>query len=338
MINVVRTKRIIRQTHSINNNNNNNNNMKYMLTKILGNNNNNTYNNHNHGINNQNNSFHTTTSMFYAYQNKKGKAERAINRGKSKFKLRNKNKGKEDSNNDSKSVFFNKNDEAVAEEAALMTKNIVVDDGILAGSGIKILERNQFLPPKQDDMEVLDKPIYKLYMLYNALEEDLGWEQDLQNELEERQMHINRHKRMHAWFENNINNKLTNHIMQDGKKVKAEKLVYETIVQLKFEHDKDYESVLSEAIFNTTPEMEVRYMRLGAQRHPVPFPLNSKRKLSLALKWLVAAARSGNLNGFSNNFTNELLLASQNKGSAVKRCEDMHKLAFQGQPYAHFRW
>ena len=45
-----------------------------------------------------------------------------------------------------------------------MTKNIVVDDGILAGSGIKILERNQFLPPKQDDMEVLDKPIYKLYM------------------------------------------------------------------------------------------------------------------------------------------------------------------------------
>ena len=70
----------------------------------------------------------------------------------------------------------------------------------------------------------------------------------------------------------------------------------------------------------------------------MPFPLNSKRKLSLALKWLVAAARSGNLNGFSNNFTNELLLASQNKGSAVKRCEDMHKLAFQGQPYAHFRW
>ena len=86
MINVVRTKRIIRQMHSINNNNNNNN-MKYMLTKILGNNNNNTYNNHNHGINNQSNSFHTTTSMFYAYQKKKGKAERAINRGKSKFKM-----------------------------------------------------------------------------------------------------------------------------------------------------------------------------------------------------------------------------------------------------------
>ena len=107
-------------------------------------------------------------------------------------------------------------------------------------------------------------------------------------------MHINRHKRMHAWFENNINNKLTNHIMQDGKKVKAEKLVYETIVQLKFEHDKDYESVLSEAIFNTTPEMEVRYMRLGAQRHPVPFPLISNVNLGLQWNWLLLVVKGGN--------------------------------------------
>ncbi len=286
------------------------------------------------GSNNSNNgySYHTTTAV-----SKKTKAELGINRF--------------DSMKSRKERLFGLRSEVVEDEIKFPTnlKNVsgvnkhnsakVVDDGgILAGTGIKILEKNHFKPPKQDDMEILDRPIYKLYMLYNALEEELGWEQDLQNELAERQMHINRHKRLHSWFENNIVKKLTNHIMQDGKKVKAEKLLYKAITKLKYEHDKDFESVISEAIFNTTPEMEVRYMRLGAQRHPVPFPLNSKRKISLAMKWLVAAARNGNQNGFVNNFTNELLQASQNKGSAVKRCEEMHKLAFLGQPYAHFRW
>ena len=154
-------------------------------------------------------------------------------------------------------------------------------------------------------MEVLEKPIYKLYMLYNAMDEELAWAQDIEDEVSEKEMHVNRLRRMDEWFSENVMRKLTNHVMLDGKKSKAETLIFKTVSQLKFEHDADFESVLSEAIFNVTPEMEVRHVRMGAQRYPVPFPLSSKRKLNMGLKWLVAAARNGNQNGFSNNFTHE---------------------------------
>ena len=226
----------------------------------------------------------------------------------------------------------------IADEKNKAKNRVALDDNILAGSGIKVFERNEFYPPAKKDMEVLEKPIYKLYMLYNAMDEELAWAQDIEDEVSEKEMHVNRLRRMDEWFSENVMRKLTNHVMLDGKKSKAETLIFKTVSQLKFEHDADFESVLSEAIFNVTPEMEVRHVRMGAQRYPVPFPLSSKRKLNMGLKWLVAAARNGNQNGFSNNFTHELLQASKNKGAAVKRCEDVHKLAFSGQAYTQFRW
>jgi len=137
---------------------------------------------------------------------------------------------------------------------------------------------------------------------------------------------------------NMIYNKLVNKLMLDGKKTISEKIVQDALKILKDSHKVDpYETLLT-AVDNVSPFIEVRSIRLGGTKHPVPIPVKPKRQLGLALKWIVDSARSSSGNKMSEKLANEILLASQEKGNSVKRCTELHKLAMANRAYSSFRW
>lgn len=141
--------------------------------------------------------------------------------------------------------------------------------------------------------------------------------------------------------------KLINKVMKDGKKTVAEKIVYEAFKTLK-EKGLDPVSTFEKALENITPKMEVRPRRVGGASYMVPLEVRGSRRQSLALTWLVAAARKRSAKDFENKPKNkplmiaklsiEILEASQGTGDAVSKREQMHKMADANRAFAHFRW
>ena len=135
-----------------------------------------------------------------------------------------------------------------------------------------------------------------------------------------------------------IYSKLVNRLMYDGKKTLAEKIMKNSIEILKDGSDVDpYETLLS-GVENASPFLEVRSIRLGGTKHFVPVPVKPERQVSLALKWIVESARAQSGNSMSEKLANEIVLASNDKGNAVKRCNELHKLAMANRAYSNFRW
>ena len=135
-----------------------------------------------------------------------------------------------------------------------------------------------------------------------------------------------------------IYSKLVNRLMYDGKKTLAEKIMKNSIEIMKDGSDVDpYETLLS-GVENASPFLEVRSIRLGGTKHFVPVPVKPERQVSLALKWIVESARAQSGNSMSEKLANEIVLASNDKGNAVKRCNELHKLAMANRAYSNFRW
>ena len=135
-----------------------------------------------------------------------------------------------------------------------------------------------------------------------------------------------------------IYSKLVNRLMYDGKKTLAEKIMKNSIEIMKDGSDVDpYETLLS-GVENASPFLEVRSIRLGGTKHFVPVPVKPERQVSLALKWIVESARAQSGNSMSEKLANENVLASNDKGNAVKRCNELHKLAMANRAYSNFRW
>lgn len=135
-----------------------------------------------------------------------------------------------------------------------------------------------------------------------------------------------------------IYSKLVNRLMYDGKKTLAEKIMKNSIEIMKDGSDVDpYETLLS-GVENASPFLEVRSIRLGGTKHFVPVPVKPERQVSLALKWIVESARAQSGNCMSEKLANEIVLASNDKGNAVKRCNELHKLAMANRAYSNFRW
>ena len=135
-----------------------------------------------------------------------------------------------------------------------------------------------------------------------------------------------------------IYSKLVNRLMYDGKKTLAEKIMKNSIKIMKDGSDVDpYETLLS-GVENASPFLEVRSIRLGGTKHFVPVPVKPERQVSLALKWIVESARAQSGNCMSEKLANEIVLASNDKGNAVKRCNELHKLAMANRAYSNFRW
>ena len=139
-------------------------------------------------------------------------------------------------------------------------------------------------------------------------------------------------------FKSIIIPKLINSIMYDGKKVVAEKIVYEAIDKIKTKTKEEPINIFNEAINNIKPTVEVRSRRVGGATYQVPVEVKSKRAQALAIRWLVDASRKRKDKHMSDKIFNELYDAYEKKGSAVKKREDIHKMAESNKAFAHFRW
>ena len=132
--------------------------------------------------------------------------------------------------------------------------------------------------------------------------------------------------------------KFVNFVMFDGKKSTAEKIIYSALEQIKTKTKGDPIKIFNDAVNNIRPNLEVRSRRVGGATYQVPVEVKTKRSQTLALKWLLAAARSRKNKTMSDKLFNELIDASQNKGSAIKKREDTHKMAESNKAFAHYRW
>ena len=139
-------------------------------------------------------------------------------------------------------------------------------------------------------------------------------------------------------FNSTIIPKLINSIMYDGKKVVAEKIVYEAIEKIKSKTKEEPINVFNEAINNIKPTVEVRSRRVGGATYQVPVEVKNNRAQALAIRWLVDASRKRKDKHMSDKIFNELYDAYEKKGSAVKKREDVHKMAESNKAFAHFRW
>ena len=139
-------------------------------------------------------------------------------------------------------------------------------------------------------------------------------------------------------FKSTVIPKLINSIMYDGKKVVAEKIIYEAIEKIKSKTKEEPINIFNEAINNIRPTVEVRSRRVGGATYQVPVEVKSKRSQALAIRWLVAASRKRKDKQMSDKIFNEIYDAYEKKGLAVKKKEDVHKMAESNKAFAHFRW
>ena len=139
-------------------------------------------------------------------------------------------------------------------------------------------------------------------------------------------------------FKSPIIPKLINSIMYDGKKGVATKIVYEAIEKIKSKTKEEPINVFNEAINNIRPTVEVRSRRVGGATYQVPVEVKTKRAQALAIRWLVDASRKRKDKHMSDKIFNEIYDAYEKKGLAVKKREDVHKMAESNKAFAHFRW
>ena len=139
-------------------------------------------------------------------------------------------------------------------------------------------------------------------------------------------------------FKSAVIPKLINSIMYDGKKTTAEKIIYEAIEKIKSKTKDEPLDIFNQAINNIKPTVEVRSRRVGGATYQVPVEVKSKRSQALAIRWLVDASRKRKDKHMSDKMFNEIYDAYQKKGSAIKKKEDVHKMAESNKAFAHFRW
>jgi small subunit ribosomal protein S7 len=139
-------------------------------------------------------------------------------------------------------------------------------------------------------------------------------------------------------FGNVIVSKFMNSIMHEGKKSVAENIVYGALEIIEGKTKGDPLSVFQQALDNVMPSIEVRSRRVGGATYQVPVEVRSTRRQALGIRWLIAAARDRNEKTMTERLSAELLDASNNKGNAVKKREDTHRMAEANRAFSHYRW
>ena len=132
--------------------------------------------------------------------------------------------------------------------------------------------------------------------------------------------------------------RLINKVMLDGKKGKAEAILYNSFDLIKERSGKDAMEVFDEALKNIMPVLEVRARRVGGSNYQVPVEVRPERRTTLGLRWLVNYARLRGEKTMEERLANEILDAANNTGAAVKKREDVHKMAEANKAFAHYRW
>tara|TARA_Y100000758_G_C15966187_1_gene391458 strand:+ start:138 stop:608 length:471 start_codon:yes stop_codon:yes gene_type:complete len=129
-----------------------------------------------------------------------------------------------------------------------------------------------------------------------------------------------------------------NKLMLDGKKTLAYKIVYAALDKIENDTKQIGIDVFKQAITNTSPDVEVRSRRVGGATYQVPREVRSNRRLALAIRWIINAARERSGSPMFERIAQELIEASKSQGTAVKKKEDLHRMAEANRAFVHFRW
>ncbi|AAD36571.1 30S ribosomal protein S7 [Thermotoga maritima MSB8] len=132
--------------------------------------------------------------------------------------------------------------------------------------------------------------------------------------------------------------KLINRVMWDGKKTIAQKIVYGAFDIIREKTKKDPLEVFRQAVENVKPVLEVRPRRVGGATYQVPIEVQEPRRTSLALRWIVEAARAKKGRPMKEKLAEEIIAAYNNTGTAIKKKEDTHRMAEANRAFAHYRW
>ena len=132
--------------------------------------------------------------------------------------------------------------------------------------------------------------------------------------------------------------KFMNSIMKEGKKSVAERIVYGAFETMQAKAKSNPLQLFHQALENVMPAVEVRSRRVGGATYQVPVEVRNERRQALAIRWLISAARGRNENTMEERLSAELLDAANNRGTAVKKREDTHKMAEANRAFSHYRW
>ena len=132
--------------------------------------------------------------------------------------------------------------------------------------------------------------------------------------------------------------KFVNMIMKDGKKSTAEAIMYKALGSISEKGKGESLEVLDHALENVSPMVEVKSRRVGGATYQVPVEVRADRRVTLAMRWIIDAARKRGEKSMQLKLAGELMDASENRGSAVKKREDTHRMAEANKAFAHFRW
>jgi len=139
-------------------------------------------------------------------------------------------------------------------------------------------------------------------------------------------------------YNSKVVTKLINQIMLDGKKGTAEKILYQAFDIIKEKTNEEPMDVYAKALENVKPLLEVKSRRVGGSNVQVPIEVNDDRSQALALRWIVNYAKTRNGKSMAENLANEIMDAANGVGGAVKKRDDVHKMAEANKAFAHYRW
>ena len=132
--------------------------------------------------------------------------------------------------------------------------------------------------------------------------------------------------------------KLINKMMYGGKKTTAEKIIYDALDKIKEKTKEDPMKIFNEAIKNVKPNLEVRSRRVGGATYQVPTEVRHERRMALSMRWIIQAARARSGRPMARRLAEEFMEASRGQGTAVKRKEDLHRMAEANKAFSHFAW
>ena len=139
-------------------------------------------------------------------------------------------------------------------------------------------------------------------------------------------------------YDSQLVTQLMNRVMRDGKKSTAEAIVYGALETVEKKMKRPSIEAFHDALANVAPAIEVRSRRVGGATYQVPVEVRPERRQALAIRWLVGAARARNENTMEERLAGELIDASNNRGNAVKKREDTHRMAEANRAFSHYRW
>ncbi|MCK8828366.1 30S ribosomal protein S7 [Natroniella acetigena] len=139
-------------------------------------------------------------------------------------------------------------------------------------------------------------------------------------------------------YNSKLVSRFINKIMLNGKKSLAENIFYDAMELITEKTGEDAKEVLKEALNNVMPVLEIRTRRVGGANYQVPIEVDNNRRLTLGMRWIIDAARDRNEREMVERFTNEIIDAYNEEGGAVRKKEEVHRMAEANKAFAHYRW